>query len=159
MLAKNWTSCEMRKPSSTHPLTWAYVLETGTRRLTPFLMSVAVDYWLSCPLIPPVSSRILWIVRVYMLARNLGIRTCSLAFFFHWKGIALNTKKWLQKIIPFKGNLCILFSVWTQSLKCSVTCTAITHLVRSNFRTSQLPIILAHFLQMHPTAVVKLQFS
>lgn len=72
---------------------------------------------------------------------------------------ALNTKKRLQKIIPFKGSLCILFRVRTQSAKCSVTCTAITHLVRSHFRTPQLPIILAHFSLMYPTAVLKLQFS
>lgn len=71
---------------------------------------------------------------------------CSLAFFFHWKAIALNTKKRFQKIVPFKGNLCILCSVRTQPVKCGVTCAAITHLVRSNFRMPQLPIIVARFL-------------
>lgn len=95
----------------------------------------------------------------HVIKMSGGMHLCSLVFFYHWKAIALNTKKRLQKIIPFKGSLCILFRVRTQSAKCSVTCTAITHLVRSHFRTPQLPIILAHFSLMYPTAVLKLQFS
>lgn len=48
---------------------------------------------------------------------------------------------------------------WKKSDRKSVTCSAITHLVRSNFRTLQLPIILTlFFFNKYPTSVLELQY-
>jgi hypothetical protein len=67
-----------------------------------------------------------------------------------WRAIALNAKreKITEDYTSYRQSLHLVQS-WEKSVRRSVTCSAVTHLVRSNFRTLQLPIILTLSFKKH----------
>lgn len=126
------------------PHSWIWMKRGPQRQVhfAPSQIPVTRSWWLSNTSVQ-LSIAALWKVKVHKFSSSLVLFSCLL---LPWRAIALNAKK--EKITEdytsYRQSL-HLVQHWEKSVRRSVTCSAVTHLVRSNFRTLQLPIILTLF--------------